>query len=245
MSRQSARSAAPGNTSIQALCGPFQRWRVGIHRRPPGLPASLLPACWLPSPCGRLSRPPTTTEPPPHPAAINRRRICRPLPWPGSGDGDHGWFPRSTSADTPRTDRRGRCPAIPRPPRHEYAAAFPRGLLTGLSIPAAESPATCSERTRTAHRPRSTRFESARRLRDFTRWFLSYTFSSRLPDPRRLAAPTRPVVVRTAPHPPRRLPDQAVLSFNRAAATAQRQGFPPLLGHTGASWRTNRSSNRR
>ena len=80
------------------------------------------------------------------------------------------------------------------------------------------------DRTRTAHRPRSTRFESARRLRDFTRWFLSYTFSSRLPDPRRLAVPTRPVVVRTAPHPPRRLPDQAVLSFSQAAATAQRQG---------------------
>jgi hypothetical protein len=125
---------------------------------------------------------------------------------------------------SPRTDRRGRCPAISRPPRHEYAAAFPRGLLTGLNIPAPESPAPCSQRTRTTHRPRSTRFESARRLRDFTRWFLSYTFSSRLPDPRRLAVPTRPVVVRTAPHPPRRLPDQAVLSFNQAAATTQRQG---------------------
>jgi hypothetical protein len=113
---------------------------------------------------------------------------------------------------------------MPRPPRHEYAADLPRGLLTGLYIPASESPASCSRRTRTAYRPRSTRFESARRLRDFTRWFLSYTFSSRLPDPRRLAVPTRPVVVRTASHPPRRPPDQAVLSFNRAAATAQRQG---------------------
>ena len=117
--------------------GPFQRWRVGIHRRPPGLPASSLPTCWLPSPCRRLSRPPTTTKPPPHPTVINRRRACPPLPWPGSREGDPGWFPRS-----PRTDRRGRCPAIPRPPRHEYAAAFPRGLLTGLSIPAPESPAT-------------------------------------------------------------------------------------------------------
>jgi len=200
-----------------APSGPFQRWRVGIHRRPPSLPASSLPTCWLPSPCRRLSRPPTTTKPPPHPKIINRRRACPPLPRPGSREGDPGWFPRS-----PRTDRRGRCPAIPRPPRHEYAAAFPRGLPTGLSIPAPESPATCTQRTRTAHRPRSTRFESARRLRDFTRWFLSYTFSSRLPGPRRLAVPTRPVVVRTASHPPRHPPDQAVLSFNRAAATAQR-----------------------
>src|SRR5215217_1009718 len=64
------------------------------------------------------------------------------------------------------------------------------------------------------------------------RWFLSYTFSSRLPDPRRLAVPTRPVVVRTASHPPRRPPDQAVLSFNQAAATAQRQGHStPTRSH--------------
>jgi hypothetical protein len=49
-----------------------------------------------------------------------------------------------------------------------------------------------------ADRPRSARFESARRLRSFTHWFLSYTFSSRSPNPRRLAVPTRPGFVRTA-----------------------------------------------
>ena len=31
-----------------ALCGPFQRWRVGIHRRPPGIPASSLPSLLAP-----------------------------------------------------------------------------------------------------------------------------------------------------------------------------------------------------
>ena len=31
---------------------------VGVHRRPPGLPAPRLPTCWSPSPCDRLSRPP-------------------------------------------------------------------------------------------------------------------------------------------------------------------------------------------
>ena len=145
----------------------------------------------------------------------------------GQQGGRPGWFPRS-----PWTDRRGRCPAIPRPPRHEYAAGFPRGLPTGVTLPAPELTATCGHRSRTAHRPISTRFESARRLRDFTRWFLSYTFSSCLPDPRRLAVPTRPVVVRTASHPPRRPPDPAVLSFNQAAATAQRQGPPtPARSH--------------
>jgi hypothetical protein len=177
---------------------------VGIHQRPPGIPTILLPTCWPPSPCGRLSRPPTTTKPPPHPTALSRRRACPPASWPDRREGDRGWFPRS-----PRTDRRGRCPAAPRPLRHRYAAGIPHGLPTGLFIPASESPVAGKRRTCTAHRPRSTRFESARRLRSFHRWFLSYTFSSRLADPPRLAVPGRPVVVRTASRPPRRLPDQS------------------------------------
>ena len=223
-----------------ALCGPFQRWRVGIHRRPPGLPASSLPACWLPSPCGRLSRPPTTTKPPPHPAAINRRRICPPLPWPGSGEGDPGWFPRS-----PRTDRRGRCPAIPRPPRHEYAAAFPRGLLTGLNIPAAESPATCSD-GRARHTdpdpPGSSRLDA---------YGTSRAGSSRTPS--RLACRTRAVwQCRRAPSLSGLLPTLPGVSRIRLSSAStgllrqpSGKGLPPPLGHTGASWRTNRSSNRR
>src|ERR687897_2222840 len=97
-----------------------------------------------------------------------------------------------------RTDRRGRRPAKPRQPRHEYAADLPRGLLTGLSIPASESPIPTSGRMCAADRPRSARFESARRLRSFTHWFLSYAFSSRSPNPPRLAVPTRPGFVRTA-----------------------------------------------
>jgi hypothetical protein len=40
---------------------------VGVHQRPPGIPASSLPTCWPPSPCARLSRARTTTGPPPHP----------------------------------------------------------------------------------------------------------------------------------------------------------------------------------
>src|SRR6266545_3732650 len=59
------------------------RRRVGIHRRPPGIPASVLPACWPPWPCGRLSRPPwwvvtptTTPGPPPHHVAMGWQRAC-------------------------------------------------------------------------------------------------------------------------------------------------------------------------
>src|SRR6266536_976647 len=59
--------------------------RVGIHRRPPGLPASLLPTRWPPSPCSRLSRPPwrvvtpaTTTGPPSRPAPTADDAPARP-----------------------------------------------------------------------------------------------------------------------------------------------------------------------
>ena len=68
---------------------------VGIHQRPPGIPASSLPTCWPPSPCARLSRARTTTGPPPHPAAIGRQRTCPPPDRLPGGEGDRGWFPRS------------------------------------------------------------------------------------------------------------------------------------------------------
>jgi hypothetical protein len=53
-----------------------------------------------PSPCDRLSRPPTTTGTPPRPATSSRRRACPP---PQGGEGGHGSLPtftttRSTSA---------------------------------------------------------------------------------------------------------------------------------------------------
>jgi len=55
----------------------------------------------------------------------------------------------------------------------------------------------------TATRPISARLEPVSDLRGFHHWFLhSYTFLSRLPDPGRLAVPTRPVVVRAAPARP-------------------------------------------
>src|SRR5205823_791296 len=74
-------------------------------------------------------------------------------------------------------------------------------------------------------------------------WFLSYTFPSRLPDPHRLAVPARPVVVRAASRPPRRLPGQTALSFNPAAATARRRSpLTPARSHR-ASRRTVSSTN--
>jgi hypothetical protein len=64
--------------------------------------------------------------PPSHPKTISRQRACPSPPWLGGGRGDLGWFPRS-----PCTVRRGRRPAMPLHPRHEYAAGLPRGLVVG------------------------------------------------------------------------------------------------------------------
>jgi hypothetical protein len=55
--------------------------------------------------------------------------------------------------------------------------------------------------------------------------------------------PGRPGFVSAASHPPRRLPDQAALRFDRAAATTRREGLPPpstpsASRRTGASRRT-------
>ena len=94
-----------------------------------------------------------------------------------------------------------------------------------------------------AQRPISARFEPTFHLRGFHHWFLhSYAVPPRLPDPGRLAVPTRPVVVRAAPTLPCIPQGQAALSFTRAAATARRWVLSPHPAH-GASWRTDSSSN--
>ena len=63
---------------------------TGVHQRPPSHAVpSLLRTRWSPSPCDRLSRPRTTTGPPPHPAAISRRRTFPPPAWLAGRGGDH------------------------------------------------------------------------------------------------------------------------------------------------------------
>src|SRR5436190_23544617 len=99
------------------------------------------------------------------------------------------------------------------------------------------------ERPRTAPRPASARLEPVQRLRGFARWFLAYAFWPCLPDPRRLAVPTRPVVVGAAYRPPRRLPDQTAPSFSRTAATARRWWSFTSTRSRRTSWRTSPSLN--
>jgi hypothetical protein len=91
---------------------------VGVHRRPRSLPVPQLRTRCPPSPCGRLSRPRTTTGTPPHLEAVSRRRTCPPPTWPAGGEGDPemvptftadrstGVVPSSSPAAWPRVRRR-------------------------------------------------------------------------------------------------------------------------------------------
>jgi hypothetical protein len=89
------------------------------------------------------------------------------------------------------------------------AQLYPGSLARGTPqpFPLASSPATTyrlrsrppPRRACTADRPTSARFGAGTSLTERQRWFLAYTFSSCLPDPDRLAVPTRPGVVRAAP----------------------------------------------
>jgi hypothetical protein len=124
-------------------------------------------------------------------ATPERHQLTASLP---TRVGGVGRFPRS-----PLADRRGRCPAESRQPRHRYAAALPDGLLLGPVLRGrSRPPAPIGGRALQA-RPTSARFGAGRQLTGRQHWFLAYTCSSCLPDPGRLAVPARPVVVGAAP----------------------------------------------
>src|SRR6266496_6221922 len=185
--------------------------RAGIHRRPPSLPATLLRTRCRPSPGARLSRARTTTAAPSPPKAPSRRRACPPLAWLASGTGSPGRVPTF-----PTYRLTGAAPSF-------SPAASPH-LRRRLSVwpprrpvsPASESRCAPSARACAAARPISTRLEPVLALRGFDHWFSSaYTFPSCLPDPGRLAVPTRPVVVRAAPT----LPGASRLGLPSASTT--------------------------
>ena len=103
----------------------------------------LLPGC-PPSPCGRLSRPRTTTGTPPRHGVISRRRAC---PRPEGGEGDTMTLPTFTitrltrsvpscaPTASPRVRRRPSSWPPPRPRNTEYGVATRRrrALQTGPS----------------------------------------------------------------------------------------------------------------
>src|SRR5437868_4811799 len=107
---------------------------VGIHPRPPGIPASSLLTCWPPSPCARLSRARTTTRPPPHPA-----RSADDVPIPPARMASR---PRGTVRDDSRVhcepiDQRGiqLCPGnLAASTPQTFLAASPPASQTGYRV---------------------------------------------------------------------------------------------------------------
>jgi hypothetical protein len=157
---------------------------------------------------------------------------ARHHPGRAAGRATPRWFPRS-----PCTGRRGRCPALLRQPRHGYAAGLPRGLPTGIRNRLRSRPPTGGGRALLTgpHPP------GWSRRRDYGAFPAGsncvYTFPSRLPDPGRLAVPTRPGVVGAAPTltcvPRLRLPPASKACCDRP--TMESFHLHPVHG---ASWRT-------
>src|SRR5579875_328260 len=86
--------------------------RCVVIQRHSSSPPLVLLACCPPSPCGRLSRPPTTTRTPSRSRVMRRRWAC-----PVTPEDNPVAVPTFTDLR-----RRGRCPAIPLQPRRASIA---------------------------------------------------------------------------------------------------------------------------
>ncbi len=206
--------------------------RAGIHQRPPR--AAVMPRTrWTPSPCDRLSRPRTTTGPPPRPGGISRQRT---FPAPSrllAAEGTAEIVPTFTPEPFNGLGAQ-LCPCnLATPTPQTFSVASRSATLTDLR----SSPHAV--RVRVATQPRSVRFELAVCLRGFVALVhRRYTFPSRLPNPRHLTVLTRPGVVRAACRHRPRSRGQAALSFSRLAATS-RWRCPFITARLqSASWRS-------
>ena len=153
--------------------------------------------------------------------------------------GRRGGRPRDGSHVHHCTGRRGRCPALPRQPRHEYAADLPRGLRRRPTYDRRRSrpPGPLVGRALLPG-PYPPGWSRCSRLRGFHHWFLhSYTFSVSLagPGPSGSADPSRRC--RGCSHPPLRLRVR-LPPASPAAATARQVGPFISARSDGASWRT-------
>ena len=110
------------------------RQLAGVHQRAPGLPALRLRTRCRPSPCGRLSRPRTTTAAPPRPGATSGRRTCPPPTWPARGAGGVRAVPTFAARSI---DGRGvrLCPCgLATPTPQTFGAASRPATLTGPGV---------------------------------------------------------------------------------------------------------------
>jgi hypothetical protein len=175
--------------------------RAGIHRRPPGLPAPLLRTRCRPWPCGRLSRPRTTTAAPSRPRTNNRRRVCPPPAWTAAGEGG----PRTVPTFTINRST-GSVPSCAPAASPRSAAALPRGLLAGNLNRRPSRPPLLGVRCALLPGPDPPDFEPVSLLGGFHHWFLHYVHlpvSLAGPGPSGSADPSRRC--RGCSHPPLRL----------------------------------------
>jgi hypothetical protein len=178
-------------------------------------------------------------EPSLHPHQVTQSIYQAPVSCPTrSSRTVSGRFPCSMCAG-----RQGWCPAFPRQPRHGYAAGLPRGLPGRKGRGGRSRRAPCclfGARRALLTGPHPAGSSRLCRLRGFHHWFTRRcTVLPCLPDPGRLAVPTRPVVVRAAPT----LPGASQAGLPPASAGLLRQpsggSFHPTRSHS-ASWRTPR-----
>jgi hypothetical protein len=145
---------------------------------------------------------------------------------PGGGTSP-GRFPRS-----PHTGRRGRCPALPLRPRHEYAAALPRGLPAGDFTRPRSRPAI-PNRQPGVHRPPA----HIRQVGAVVPLERLYTLVPHVhlpvslgrPRPSGSTDPSRRC--RGCSHPPRRLPARAAPSFTSLLRQTGDGVLPPPSGN--------------
>jgi hypothetical protein len=207
--------------------------RAGVHRRPSGMPAPPLRTRCPPSPCGRLSRPPTTTGTPSPPRVISRRRACPPPAWLASGEGDPGRVPTFTIDRSTRAVPSSSPAASPQVRRRLSLWPPRRRVLRRRGV---DRPA--HGRSRAAARPTSTRLEPVSPA------YGGSTTGSLLVAPSRLACRTRavwrcrPVPSLSGLLPPFPAPPgSGCPQLQRPAATDRRRVLPPARSD-GASWRT-------
>lgn len=125
--------------------------RAGVHQRPPRS-AWMLRTRWGPSPCGRLSRPRTTTAPPPHPGAIGWQQAFLLADWQPARLGAVGVVPTFT-IDRSTGEVPSYAPGnIAMPTPQVFNMASRQATITHQGVPR-------GGRVRVAAQPRSARFE--------------------------------------------------------------------------------------
>jgi hypothetical protein len=194
-----------------------------------------MPTRCRPSPCDRLSRPPSTTAAPPRPRLRPASRLSAPSPLAGrKRRNGHGRFPRSL-----RSGRRVRHPALPLRHHHGVAAAsspWPPG--PDMEGHAGEFPPR--NEGSGAHRipARIRRVGAGASSRGVTtpvpRVYLLALLTA--PGPFGSAGPAR---LRQGCSRLRRRPAaSAALSFTQPLRRQGDEGLPPPSGNNSASWRT-------